>query len=327
MKKIILGLLILLATLSNSLYGQDINDFQWEMNDDNTITITKYIGNIKSVKIPSKIDGYTVTIIGEVAFAFNDLISVSIPDTIRIIGYQAFIKNKIRYLVVPPYVRIEGEAFRENELSILIIGHNTILKAGAFHINPLSYIELGYNVILGETLGITIDPNGPTIFLSAFNQSFNWDWVSEYNNNGRNGAKYELRNNLWIKNLKYNDVFDFRFLIRNSNAEAIITGYTGSETNVVIPTTISEIPVTHIGRSAFRRSNIVSVSLPINIKIIEYTAFEECRNLVSINIPSSIENIQMGAFHQCDKLAPNIITYLREKYGDNVFSALPRRRD
>ena len=66
--------------------------FQYEVNNNGEVTITKYIGTDTDVDIPSKIDGKPVTSIGEYAFYnYNDLISVTIPDSVTSIGDSAFI--------------------------------------------------------------------------------------------------------------------------------------------------------------------------------------------------------------------------------------------
>ena len=54
------------------------------------ITITGYTGGAESVTIPSLIDGKPVVAIGQDAFSFTDVASVTIPGTVMSIGYEAF---------------------------------------------------------------------------------------------------------------------------------------------------------------------------------------------------------------------------------------------
>jgi hypothetical protein len=72
------------------------DDYQFSVNSDNTITITKYKGEGGDVEIPAEIDGNKVTAIGntfEETGAFQDcttLTSVIIPDGVTEIQDNAF---------------------------------------------------------------------------------------------------------------------------------------------------------------------------------------------------------------------------------------------
>lgn len=80
------------------------------------------------------------------------------------------------------------------------------------------------------------------------------------------------------------------------NGEAVITSYSGSHTEIVIPSQIDGFPVTVIGDCAFmNRSGIRSVKIPEGVTKIGYCAFENCINLTPVNIPSSVESIVRGS--------------------------------
>lgn len=67
------------------------NDFEYEVEDDGSITIIDYTGSASYVEIPESIDGKYVKKIGSAAFADNQTIqNVVLPDTIVEIGYKAF---------------------------------------------------------------------------------------------------------------------------------------------------------------------------------------------------------------------------------------------
>ncbi len=64
----------------------------------------------------------------------------------------------------------------------------------------------------------------------------------------------------------------------------MITGYTGSSTDLVIPDTIEDIPVTCIGKKAFaNNSTITSITIPKSITAIKAEAFYKCSRLSLIN--------------------------------------------
>lgn len=63
-----------------------------------------------------------------------------------------------------------------------------------------------------------------------------------------------------------------------------ITKYTGKESTVILPSTISGWPVTKIGEAAFQdNSTITSVTIPGSVTEIGSNAFAGCTNLTSVN--------------------------------------------
>ena len=66
-------------------------DYEYEILDDKTVEITKYNSDAKLLTIPSVINGYTVTSIGNYAFNYCDsLKDVTVPDGIKNIGDNSF---------------------------------------------------------------------------------------------------------------------------------------------------------------------------------------------------------------------------------------------
>ncbi|MDD6043004.1 MAG: ubiquitin-like protein [Eubacteriaceae bacterium] len=86
----------------------------------------------------------------------------------------------------------------------------------------------------------------------------------------------------------------FSFTI--SDGEVTITGYTGSATEITIPSKIGENPVTTIGNKAFEYTNITSVIITNGVKTIGEQAFDSCTSLESINIPDSVTSIKRMCF-------------------------------
>ena len=63
-----------------------------------------------------------------------------------------------------------------------------------------------------------------------------------------------------------------------------ITKYTGTESTVILPSTISIWPVTKIGEAAFQdNTTITSVTIPASVTEIGSNAFAGCTNLTSVN--------------------------------------------
>ena len=71
--------------------SETYGDFEYEINADNTVTITNYTGNGGNVTIPSKLNGKSVSAIGNDAFYYADKMkAITIPNSVKSIGSSAF---------------------------------------------------------------------------------------------------------------------------------------------------------------------------------------------------------------------------------------------
>lgn len=71
-----------------------------------------------------------------------------------------------------------------------------------------------------------------------------------------------------------------------------ITKYTGTESTVILPSTISGWPVTKIGEDAFQdNTTITSVTIPASVTEIGSNAFAGCTNLTSVNYEGDWSNL------------------------------------
>jgi len=93
-----------------------------------------------------------------------------------------------------------------------------------------------------------------------------------------------------------------------------ITGYTGTNLVVAIPSTIDGLSVTSIGVSAFKDLGITSVTIPDSVTNVGDYAFSGCSSLTTVTIPNSVTSIGDGAFQLCANLTsvtiPNSVTSL-----------------
>ena len=99
------------------------------------------------------------------------------------------------------------------------------------------------------------------------------------------------------------------------NGMVQIERYKGSSTEVVIPSTISGIPVGYIGRAFMCNDYVREVTLPEGLIGIGGNAFLACYSLRTINFPSTLKEISDTAFAFCNNLSvdvnlPEGLTYL-----------------
>ncbi len=83
----------------------------------------------------------------------------------------------------------------------------------------------------------------------------------------------------------------------------VLSEYTGTESNVSIPSKVGSSNVTAIGTGAFMgNTDITSVSIPSTVTRIGMEAFSDCTNLSSITIPDSVTSISEDAFYGSDNV-------------------------
>jgi PKD repeat protein len=87
------------------------------------------------------------------------------------------------------------------------------------------------------------------------------------------------------------------FTFTTNNGAITITEYVGTNTVVVIPSTINGLPVTSIGYEAFiENTHLTSVTIGTNVTSIGEAAFAGCQSLTNVNISNSVTSIGIQAF-------------------------------
>ncbi len=120
--------LILLMLLPKTVLANNDEDwsFEYHYNDNDVcdgMTLTKYLGDETSIRIPASFNGVPVVEIGEGAFfGRSDIVSIIIPDSIESIGEEAFYACGIESITIPDSVTsIGAEAFFGSKLHYITI--------------------------------------------------------------------------------------------------------------------------------------------------------------------------------------------------------------
>lgn len=82
------------------------------------------------------------------------------------------------------------------------------------------------------------------------------------------------------------------FVYEVSDGYAVISDYTGSDTEVNIPETINGLTVKKIGERAFyHHLEITKITIPDTVTYMSDGAFSDCTSLVEINFPEKLEGV------------------------------------
>lgn len=112
---------------------------------------------------------------------------------------------------------------------------------------------------------------------------------------------------------------DFEYTIEDG--KVTVTKYIGAKTQVEIPETIEDLPVTAVGESCFAWNNSVTeVTVAGNVESIGSKAFYNCQALASVTIGSSVKTIGSDAFGFCKALTEVTIPDSVESIGSEAFA-------
>lgn len=307
-----------------SIGSYAFNGTNYYYNDENWENGLLYLDNYLLVA-KTNLDGNIsikngTTIIAENAFYLcNKIQSVTIPNTITTIAPQTFKDcNQLSEINLPDNLKeVSANAF-ENCTSLSnitipekveYIGENAF--AGCSTLSTINYLATDCSVSDDSGLSVFKNCNNVSkviigekvqkIPAFAFTGCENLlyatipDSVKDINDNAFMGCEkvsivcsegsyaytYAVKNGLKVI------VDDFE--IKNQT----LTGYTGDEKNLVLPSAVSII-----GYGTFENnSNITNVEIPYSVTLISDNAFANCQNLSTIIIPHTVTSIGENAFN------------------------------
>lgn len=256
-------------------------DNQWEYTVDanNDVTITKYKGDASSLTIPSYIDNKKVISIGVNAFIrYNQAQTQTVPNTtlttlqisegIQTIKTGAFGNcTSLTSVVTPSTLTSIGDTAFFNCSSLSSINFESNLQT----IGERAFFGTGFT-------SITIPASVTTMGLNPFTNCTNLNTLTVDSQN---------QNFTSVNNVLFN----------KSKTQLLIYPNGKTETSYTVPH-----EVTTIGGNAFYKNlKLTTVSLPNNLQIIGINAFGDSK-ISSISLPDTVTEIQNGAFCKCSNL-------------------------
>ena len=285
MKKLI-WLFIILILLVSSAQGEEpisytYGNWKYTLLEDGTAEIIECLETNSTLRIPSQIDGHTVTSLGNYAFTYCIFsTSISIPDTVTSIKNDAF-------------------AFCYSLTSISIPNSVTSIGDRAFDAcSSLNSISIPDSV--------TYIGNSAFAFCSSLSSITIPDSVTIMGDN-----PFQHCENLKIINISPDHpvLATIDGVLFCKPEKKLITYPCASNQ----PTYAVPQGIICIGNNAFSHCNsLISVDIPNSVSSIGNDAFSYCESLCSINIPNSVSSIGNDAFDGCSSLTS--ITVARNSY-------------
>ena len=306
----LLLILTLLSTLTASAYDAKVGGIYYILHTGSKeATVTYYSLNFMDnnnaykgdVIIPETIryNGvkYDVTSIGQKAFSFGSITSVTIPNSVTSIEEGAFSNiSKLKSITLP---------------------------------NSVTYI--GEDVFSGCTGVLTVDCNLPSSSSSKTSVFYGSQFTSViFGDEVKKIEDYVFEGNTYLQSVTIGknvlsigqNAFKDCNKLTSVTIGNRVTSIGDNAFNGCSRLTLVNIPnnVTSIGNSAFYGcSGLTSITIPSSVTSIEWGAFYGCSGLTSVIIPNSITSIGDYAFRGCSHLSSISIPPSVKSIGENAF--------
>ena len=254
-----------------------------------TVTITKYTGKESTVILPSTINSWHVTKIGEDAFQDNTTItSVTIPANVTEIGANAF--------------------------------------AGCTNLTSVTYGGDWSNLTIQSGNPAVQDAANEQLFEFEFTPDNTAVIVNNYKCKGTAAdvtipSCYKGKPVTAINNAAFPNSAVTSVTIPDSITSIPDAAFVNCSqlTNISIPNS-----VTYIGYSAFSScTSLKSITLPSSLSTISKALFSGCSQLTTIHIPVSVTSIENDAFAGCSQLTTIHIPVSVTSIGNCAFAGCP----
>ena len=279
----------------------------------------------------------SVTSIGEYAFyGCSGLTSIVIPDSVTSIGNSAFYNCSSLTEITLPFVGASKDNTTNTHFGY-IFGASSYSNNYSYVPTSLKKVTITSATSIGgdafydcRSLTEIVIPDGVTtigdyafrycssltIYCEAESQPSGWS--TSWNSSNR-PVYWGYKDGDIEKPESYTAGLTFLLLEDGTYA---VTGYTGTVTEVIIPSKYQGKAVTSIGGGAFNFCDrLTSIVIPDSVTSIGIYAFEYCSNLTSIEIPDSVTSIGSGAFYKCGSLTSITISDSVTNIDEGAFEA------
>ena len=273
-------------------------DFQYVKLNDKNIKITRYIGEGLDVVIPSKLDNYTVTRVGERLFYYNDKVidkvtSVSFPNSVK----------KLDSFTLEDTYKIKKVTFGKYVTEI-----------------PDYFLFYCYGIKKSYTIPPQVTKVDESSFPRYLKTLIVGKGLKEFDGTYSLASFPSLEK---IKVSRNNKYFSSKDGVLYNKKKTKLLGYPGGKktSKFTMPSSVKTI----VDSSFSEHKNLRNVIFTKNVKIIERWAFSQCEKLSSINIPKNITSIGGCAFFGCHSVTKLTINANKNlKIGNEAFSYLTK---
>ena len=299
-------------------------DYEYTLLEDGTAEIVEYRGSDTDVTIPGEIGVVKVTSIGKEAFYCNDnVVSVTLPDSVTNLGYHAFywcsqlekvtLPNNITSIAVGVFGNCVKLVSINIPNSLTSIGEGAFAGCGFESITiPNSVTSIEGNTFAGcELKSISIPDSVKSIGEGAFFSCKNLKSITIPDSVTSIGStafcdsgltSITLPNSITtLENGVLADCINLTSITIPDSVTSIDTGAISgctSLTSITLPDSI-----TSIGTFAFSQcTSLKSINIPDSVRGFEYATFRGCSSLTSINLPEDFQGIGESAFENCSSL-------------------------
>lgn len=290
---ILLFLTIFSITINlNQALAANYQDYEYEINsDNNSVTITGYIGSDTKIEIPSTIPigtkEYSVISISEKAFYGNKKISrVMIPDTILSIGDNAFGNCSSKLTIYASNNTEPLDYAKSNQIKYLIK-----YKDYAYSIDDSTKITIEEYLGTASDISIPdqIDGNKVTkIAEKTFYANENIQNVIIPESVTKIGRE-AFGSCINLKKISLSDSI-------TSIGSSAFAGCNNLE-EIIIPKGLEKI----FEKTFYMCTSLNTIDIPDNVKSIENNAFANCTSLSSVTILDNTSEFGIGVFENCNK--------------------------